>query len=123
MSASGDVVVIVHPDNPVSSLSQKEIQRLFLGRMHMFPNSNTKVESVDQEEGSSVYQEFYRKVINMSAGKLKRYRAYYLFSGKGKLPIGTHGPSVVDHVSSTENAISYVDISEVNDKVKVVYKH
>ena len=123
VSVLSDVAVIVHPNNPISALSQKEIQRLFLGRMHMFPNSTTKVESVDQKEGSRVYQDFYRKVIKMSAAKLKRYRAYYLFSGKGKLPSATRQPSVVDHVSTTENAISYVHVNDVNDRVKVVYTH
>lgn len=121
LSSYGDVAVIVHPSNPLTSLSQKQVQRLFLGRMHMFPDSNVKVDSIDQIEGSSVYENFYKLVINLSASKLKRYRAYYMFSGKGKLPSQTDSQSVVDHVSTSVNAISYIPMDEVDDRVKVVY--
>jgi ABC-type phosphate transport system substrate-binding protein len=121
--SSAELAVIVHPNNPLNSLSHKQVQRLFLGRMHMFPDSDVIVDSVDQKEESFVYQKFYQDVIRMSASKLKRYRAYYLFSGKGKLPAPTNKKSVLDHVSKIENAISYVPMDQVNDSVKVVFTH
>jgi len=118
-----EMAVIVHPNNPLNTLTQKQVQRLFLGRMLMFPNSKTKVDSVDQDEDSEIYRRFYRDVIKISASKLKRYRAYYLFSGKGTLPSPTMNHSVVAHVAEIENAISYVPMTEVNESVKVVYTH
>ena len=117
-----DVAVIVHPSSPVNSLSHKQVQKLFLGRSLMFPDTETKVYSIDQNESSQIFQVFYEKVIRMKTNKLKKYRAYYLFSGKGRLPLPLNDSNeVIERVSRTENAISYVNVNEVSDKVKVVY--
>ena len=120
--ASADVVVIVNPDNPISALSKKDVQRLFLGRMHEFPNSNMKVEAIDSDEGSKEYESFYANIIKMSRSKLKRYRAYFLFSGKGRLPLQLNSSNkIVNYIATHKNAIAYIDRSEISNKVKVVY--
>ena len=117
-----EVVVIVNPDNPIISLSKKDVQRLFLGRMHKFPESDRKVESVDSLEGGSDYNSFYSSIIKMSKSKLKRYRAYYLFSGKGRLPTQMkNSKSILEYVSNTRNAIAYIDEKDITDRVKIVY--
>ena len=121
-SIFADVAVIVHPNSPVNSLSHKDVQKLFLGRTLMFPNTETKVYSIDQSESSEIFSRFYEKVIRMNTNKLKKYRAYYLFSGKGRLPLPMkNSEEVVERVSNTQNAISYVDVRDVSEKVKVVY--
>lgn len=121
---SADIAVVVHPDNPIKKLSQKDVQRLFLGRMDHFPNTRLKVESLDDKEGSQPYLNFYGQVIRMSASKLKRYRAYYLFSGKGKLPASLNGAdNLIKYVAQANGAIAYVPLEKVTDKVKVVYTY
>jgi ABC-type phosphate transport system substrate-binding protein len=117
-----DIVVVVHPDNPITSLTKKDVKRLFLGRMHNFPNSDIKVESIDHAEGSADYDKFYSSIINMNKSKLKRYRAYYLFSGKGRLPTQIKTASkVLKYIANTKNAIAYIDKKNITDSVKVVY--
>ena len=119
---SADVAIIVHPNNPIESLTHKEVQRLFLGRILMFPNTKTKIYSIDQNEESPIFKRFYEKVVNMNATKLKKYRAFYLFSGKGRLPLVVDKKEdVIRHVSTTENSISYVDSKYVTSGVKVVF--
>lgn len=117
-----EIVVVVHPDNPITSLTKKDVKRLFLGRMHNFPNSDIKVESIDHAEGSADYDKFYSSIINMNKSKLKRYRAYYLFSGKGRLPTQIKTVSkVLEYIAKTKNAIAYIDKKNITDRVKVVY--
>ena len=117
-----EIVVVVHPDNPITSLTKKDVKRLFLGRMHNFPNSDIKVESIDHAEGSADYDKFYSSIINMNKSKLKRYRAYYLFSGKGRLPTQIKTVSkVLEYIAKTKNAIAYIDRKNITDRVKVVY--
>lgn len=119
---SADVAIIVHPNNPIESLTHKEVQRLFLGRILMFPNTKTKIYSIDQNEESPIFKRFYEKVVNMNATKLKKYRAFYLFSGKGRLPLVVDKKEdVITYVSTTENSISYVDSKYVTSGVKVVF--
>lgn len=121
--ALAEVAVIVHPKNPVQSLSHKQVQKLFLGRALMFPSTETKVYSIDQSEESPVFSHFYENVIQMNINKLKKYRAYYLFSGKGRLPLPLESSNeVIDRVANNINAISYVNLNEVNsEQVKVVF--
>jgi ABC-type phosphate transport system substrate-binding protein len=122
LTAQAELAVIVHPSNPVTELSQTQVQKLFLGRSLMFPNTETKVYSIDQDESSPIFKRFYEKVIQMNVSKLKKYRAYYLFSGRGRLPLSLDNTNeVIDRVSRTENAISYVHLKDTSDKVKVVY--
>lgn len=123
ISAMAEVAVIVHPKNPVQSLTHKQVQRLFLGRSLMFPKTETKVYSIDQNEESPVFSHFYENVIQMNINKLKKYRAYYLFSGKGRLPLPLESSNeVIERVANNQNAISYVNINEVRGAdVKVVF--
>jgi ABC-type phosphate transport system substrate-binding protein len=117
-----DIAVIVHPNNPIKSLSHKDVQRLFLGRSVMFPNTSTKIYAVDHSDNSQVFKGFYDHVINMKSNKLKKYRAYYLFSGKGRLPLSLAGTNnVINMVAETENAISYINVDDASDKVKIVF--
>lgn len=121
--AQADILVIVNPDNPIKSLDQQQIQRLFLGRMNLFPGSNIKVSAIDQNNSSAAYHHFYKKVIEISQSKLKRYRAYHLFSGKGQLPKELKNTKdVVKYVSTSTHAIAYIDEQDLTDSVKVVYK-
>ena len=120
--AQADMVVIVNPENPITSLSKKDVQRLFLGRMHQFPDTDMKVESIDNSESSEEYERFYATIINMNKSKLKRYRAYYLFSGKGRLPTQIENTQkILNYISTTKNAIAYMDEANINNTVKVVY--
>lgn len=122
LPVKAEVSIIVHPNNPVKALTHKQVQRLFLGRIVMFPETKTKIYAIDQNEGSKIYQYFYEQVVNMNTTKLKKYRAYYLFSGKGRLPLAVDKTEdVVKYVENTENAISYVDSQSVTDKVKVIF--
>lgn len=121
-SSADEILVIVNPDNPIESLDQKQIQQLFLGRMSLFPNSEVKVSAVDQEENSKAYQHFYKNVMNINDTKLKRYRAYYLFSGKGQVPKTMDSiKALIQYVSKNPNAIAYINKQDLNDSVKVVY--
>ncbi len=124
VNIQADIVVVVNPDNPIHSLSKKDIQRLFLGRLHKFPDSDMKVEPIDNSENSDDYDNFYSNVINMNKSKLKRYRAHYLFSGKGRLPTQIKSTQkIVKYVSTTKNAIAYMNRNQVTEKVRVVYSN
>ena len=118
-----EIVVIVHADNPVSKLSQQEIQRLFLGRMNLFPGSNLQVNAIDHSTTTELHNRFYSDVIQMSQSKLKRYRAYHLFSGKGRLPMEMSSTrDILEYVASSKHAIAYVEAPDITQGVKVIYR-
>lgn len=116
-----DLVVIVHPNNPASDLSPKQLQRIFLGRMPLFPHSDQEIRAVDLPDDDPAFIQFYQQVIELEGTQLKRYRAYYLFSGRGKLPLVLgSSKEVIRQVAESPRAIGYVLDSELDDSVKVI---
>ncbi len=121
-SCCADVSVIVHPSSKIESLTTKQIKKLFLGRLRMLPNSNREAVVVDQGSDSLPHKRMYSELVRMTPTNLKRYRAAYLFSGKGRLPITVAGDDQVkDFVAGSLSAIGYIDAASVDDRVKSVY--
>lgn len=120
--ATADIAIITHPDNPVANLNQKEVQKIFLGRLRMYPESELETQAVDLPAEDPLFLRFYDTIAQMNAAKIKRYRAYYLFSGKGRLPlVEPDEKHVMTRVASDPSAIGYVDASLVTDQVRVVF--
>lgn len=116
-----DIAVIVNPANPVNALETGDLQRIYMGRMRMFPDSTQGIETIDHPENGETFAAFYQNLINLTPAKLKRQRASYLFSGKGRLPIVKENDAAVkSHVANSPAAIGYVQAEQVDDTVKVV---
>ena len=119
--ALADIAVIVNPHNPVSALTQDDLQKIFLGRMPLFPQTDREIHAIDLPDSSTTFAAFYRRVVKLDGTRLKRYRAYYLFSGRGRLPEEAQNQAdVIDRVSKDETAIGYVDCRKVTDVVRVL---
>lgn len=121
MPALADLAVIVNPENPVTALNTGDLQRIYMGRMRMFPDSTQGIETIDHPETSDSFVSFYQTLTHMTPAKLKRQRASYLFSGKGRLPIVKNDDAAVKaYVAQSPAAIGYVQVDQVDDTVKVV---
>ncbi len=122
VSCYADVAVVVHPSSSIESLTTRQVKKLFLGRLRMLPNTGREAAVVDQDADSASHKLLYSKLINMTPVKLRRYRAAYLFSGKGTLPVMVKGDEKVkDFVADSLSAIGYIDAALVDDSVKSVY--
>lgn len=125
--ARADIVVIVHPDNPVRNLSPKQVSDLYMGRSRHFllgEDQTPQAASIyEQPADSSVRETFFRLLNGMSLSQLNAYWARLRFSGE-VLPPATAADSkaVLETVSRNRNAIGYVDAAAVNDSVKVVLR-
>lgn len=118
--AQAGVVVIAHPSGP-DALSQSKISKLYLGKSKKLPNgANAQV--IEQSAGSNIRNEFHKGVTKKSDAQLQAYWSRLIFTGKGKPP-KTIGSSalVKNQVASNTNAIAYIDSSEVDDSVKVIF--
>lgn len=121
LSAHAELVVVVHPSNPVASLSEEDVRRIFMGRMRLFPHGEASIEAVDQEESRPQFEKFYEAISGLTPAKLKRQRASYLFSGKGRLPASLpDDAAVLEYVSTRPGGIGYVAADQVDTRVKPV---
>lgn len=125
--ARADIVVIVHPENPVRSMTPKQVSDFYMGRARHFQLGEDQAPLAatiyELPADSAVRETFFRLLNGMSLSQLNAYWARLRFSGE-VLPPATvaDSRSVLDTVSRNRNAIGYVDATAVNDSVRVVLR-
>ncbi len=120
-AARADIAVVVHPQNPLASLSHQELKKIFLGRLSLFPGGGREIRAIDLPDDHPVFHDFYRRVVELDGIELKRYRAYYLFSGRGRLPVVATSPqAMLQMVAEDPGAIGYLDIKDVTENARVI---
>jgi len=119
--ASAGVTVIVSPDSNLEALSRSKIKAIFLGKVKKLPNGDI-ARPANQENKSSVFDAFNKKVLGKNSGKVLKYWAARVFSGKGTPPRVIKGDqAMIDFIRSEKGAIGYIDSASVSTKVKAVY--
>ena len=119
LCAFAEVVVIVHPSND-STLSQKDVQRIFLGKEKKFSNGN-EVLPVNQVPSSSARGSFDTDTLGRSSTQIAAYWSKLVFTGKGIPPKELdNDAAVLAIVADNQHAIGYVDSASVSDAVKVI---
>lgn len=119
--AQAELVVIANPAAAVDALDKKAVKQLFLGKTRKL--GGQKVKLLDQAAGSSDRDRFYSQVTGKSAAQLKSYWSRLIFTGKGKPPeVAGDGAAVKARVAATADAVGYIDASQADGSVKVLYR-
>jgi ABC-type phosphate transport system substrate-binding protein len=119
-TAWADIVVIVHPSN-TAAIDDDAISKLFLGQLKTFPGGAAAT-PVDQKSAEAS-GEFHTKVLNTSSKEVRKIWARQVFTGGLRPPTALDGDeAVVQFVSTTPDAIGYVQAAKVTNKVKVIRK-
>jgi ABC-type phosphate transport system substrate-binding protein len=119
--AQADIAVIVHPANPVQSLTARQVAELYLGRVRTFETSQYAV-IVDQGHDDRVRERFFKGISGMSLGQVTAYWARLKFTGQVQPPQALPGDaSVLEFVRNTPSAIGYISqANAVDARVKTV---
>ncbi len=119
-SASAELAIIAHPNNPIAGMSKDEVARVYLDKSSSFPGGG-HAQPVHGPEGSAARKKFDSEVLGMSAGELKRYWSKRMFTGKGRPPqaLGS-GEAVKQWVASHPDGLGYVEGKQVDGSVKVL---
>jgi ABC-type phosphate transport system substrate-binding protein len=117
---TAEISVIVHPDNAMTSIREKETKKIFLGKSKKFSGGGKAV-PIDQAGGSAARDAFHSKITKKNAAKLKSYWSRMVFTGKAQSPKEVaDDAAMIGKVSGNPKAIGYVDSGSVNDSVKVI---
>jgi ABC-type phosphate transport system substrate-binding protein len=112
--------VIVHPDNPTSTLQRDDVSRLFLKKITHWSDGRTAT-PVDLVESSAAREAFSRDVHHRPPSAIKKYWQQMVFSGESAPPpeVATE-EDVLAMVSSDPGAIGYVSDEAVLRGVKIL---
>ena len=111
------IAVIVNNDNPITSLAKTNISAMYRGEeLHWAHGGRIKL--VNREISSSIRENFYQDALNA--------RTDQQFFRPGT-PIAVQSliqrsdEAVIRFVSAIEGAIGYVNLSSVNETIKVIF--
>jgi len=109
--ARADIAVVVHPDNPRSSMSSEEVAAVYLGR-------NESLRPIDLPERGGLYNWFYYQVTGQDPTRAKITWAKQF----NKIPPvqATSSAEAMRRVAQNKKAIAYVDVRVVDPSVKIV---
>ena len=118
--AQAELAIIAHPGNPLSSIDQAEVERIYMGRSRSFTGGGA-VKPLDQALGSGMRDKFFTSVLNMTEAQVTGYWSRRMFSGKGTPPDTLADDLAVKaRVASDPTSLGYVREDVVDSSVKVL---
>jgi ABC-type phosphate transport system substrate-binding protein len=112
--------VLVHPDNPATSLSRDFVADVFLKRTTRWDDGEA-TRPVDQRADTGVRRTFSDSVLRRSVAAVKRYWQQRIFSGRDLPPPELDGDdAVVGYVLKHRGAVGYVSGAAKIDRTKAV---
>jgi len=112
--------VLVHPDNPATSLSKDFVTDVFLKRTTRWSDGEA-ARPVDQRADTGARRTFSDSVLRRSVAAVKRYWQQRIFSGRDLPPPELDSDeAVVGYVLKHRGAIGYVSSGAKIDRTKVV---
>lgn len=119
-SRSATFVIIVHPDNPLSSTTREYLSDVFLKRMARWPDGDA-ILPADLQSDSSIRHAFSEDVLQRSVVAVRRYWQQRIFSGRELPPPEFESDqAIVQYVESTPGGIGYVSAATKLSNAKVI---
>jgi ABC-type phosphate transport system substrate-binding protein len=111
-AASAEIVVVVHPDSPLASMTAEQVADVYLGR-------DTRYTPIDLPESARHRHWFYYKVTGRDLAQIKTIWARLMaLSPPPKMVVDSD--EAVRFVAAHKNAIAYVERTAVDASVKEV---
>jgi len=116
---AGQAVLVVHRDNPISSLELANVRAIFLGKK-VFWDDGDRIEILLQKSGET-HQNFSQNILGKSPRQLSMYWKRILFSGEGIPPQEVAGDKqMLELIAANAKAIGYIDAGVTDNRVKPV---
>ena len=113
------VVVIVNKDVAETTMTQKDIEAIFLGKKTKWDNK-AKITILTLKSGD-VHTAFVTDYVNSTAAKFKSHWKKQVFTGKADAPDDFKTEKeMIEKVSKTKGAIGYVSVEFLNKNPDLV---
>ena len=114
------IVVVVHVDNPIESISKRQLIDIYMGKYVAFPDGQ-KAQPIDGP--SEIRTQFYKTLVGMSLPQINSYWSRVRFTGRATPPVSYNSVSFIQEFLGKNNlAIAYVREYDVTNQMKVVYR-
>ncbi len=115
-----EAVMVVHPSNPVSHLSGRDIQSIYLFKKITWGNG-LRIVPIHLSAQDSLRELFSKKWLERSLGEIENYYLIRALSGQGQPPlIFLKTKEVKTYLQKNRSAIAYIDRKDLDDSVKEI---
>ena len=113
------LVVVASQESTLTTLTQKEVSRIFLAKTNRLPN---RAKASPLELNNQDYKaKFYRTISGKNLNQLHSYWTTLIFTGRGKPPKSTASIEVMKELlAQNQNAIAYLPAELVDSSMKVL---
>lgn len=116
---AGSAIIITNNGVPAASLSDEEVQRIFLGKKTAWEDGK-KIVPICMK-GGRTHASFLRDFLNMNPSQFDVFWKHAIFTGTGRPPKSLVNESeVVQMVKSTSGGIGYIDPDTPHEDMKVL---
>ena len=106
--AWADMVIIAHRDVPETTITEKELQEIFLGKRVQWKD-NTTIHPVTVKE-TELHKAFLKQYVKKSIAKWNAHWKRLVFTGNGTPPQQFKAEQeLLEYVAKTAGAIGYID--------------
>lgn len=121
MSQRADAqIVVTHPSNPLSKISESTLRAIFGMRMAEWPDG-TPITVFVLDQNDRQHHEFCKNVLHVFPYQLQRNWNRLIFSGSGQAPVSlSSSQEMLERIRNTPGAIGYLPEDKVNDKVRIL---
>jgi ABC-type phosphate transport system substrate-binding protein len=121
-SVRADIVVVVHPDSPLTTVSSREVADLYLGRTRLL-DGKVPALVIDQPADSLLRERFFQQLVGMNLKRVNAYWARLQFSGDTQPPQAlADSQQVIAAVARNRQAIGYVAATAVDKSVRPILR-
>lgn len=119
IASADDLIVIGNRSVPVSTLTPKEVQRIYLGKMKVWDNG---MKIVFVKLGNDKTSErFLKHFVKKNPSMFNKYWKKQVFTGGGKPPkVFQREKDLVKYVSETKGAVGYISSKSYTDNLKIL---
>ncbi|PCJ31169.1 MAG: hypothetical protein COA90_07075 [Gammaproteobacteria bacterium] len=115
-----DIVVVTNKDNPIKTLTKKQIIDIYMGRRSTYPNGQPVI-AIDQKTDGLTRKLFYKHLVNKTVSEINAYWARLLFSGRAMPPKTAENiASIVEMLKNNKSAIAYMNLDDLTDDIVVL---
>jgi ABC-type phosphate transport system substrate-binding protein len=118
-SAWADIVIIAHQDVSETTVTEKDLQEIFLGKRVQWKD-NTAIHPVTVKE-AEFHKAFLKQYVNKSIAKWNAHWKRMVFTGNGTPPkqVATQ-QELLEYVVNTAGAIGYIDAETPVESVTII---
>lgn len=115
-----EIAIIVHPENPITQITERHVSDIYLGRRKTFPNGKP-VFPLEHERNAPLRRLFFSLINGMDIKRVNAYWTRLQFSGNVLPPLALdNDTAILEAVQTDLFAIGYVDATHLDESVKAI---